>query len=95
MTAAWYLHLKDTHRPLVFAILFSWGLALFEYIFQVPANRAGYGRFSLTQLKIVQECITLVVFTLFAVVVFREHLRWNYLVSYAFILGAVIFAFKF
>jgi uncharacterized protein (DUF486 family) len=95
MTAAWYLHLKGTHRPLVFAILFSWGLALFEYIFQVPANGAGYGRFTLTQLKIMQEAITLVVFTLFAVVVFREHLRWNYLVSYALIPGAVIFAFKF
>jgi uncharacterized protein (DUF486 family) len=95
MTAAWYWHLKDTHRPLIFAILLSWGLALFEYVFQVPANRAGYGRFSLTQLKILQECITLVVFTLFAFVAFHETVRWNYLVSYALIFGAVIFAFKF
>ena len=94
MTVAWYGHLKDKNRPLLAAILISWGVALFEYIFQVPANRLGYGTFSLTQLKIIQECITLVVFTVFALLVFREPLKWNNLVSYAFILGAVYFAFK-
>lgn len=95
MTAAWYGHLKDKSRPLVIAILLSWGIALFEYIFQVPANRSGYGRFSLTQLKIMQECITLLVFTVFAFVVFREPVKWNYMVSYALIICAVYFAFKF
>lgn len=94
MTVAWYGHLKDKQRPLVLAILLSWGIALFEYVFQVPANRAGYGRFSLTQLKIMQECITLAVFTIFAFLVFREPIKWNYAVSYAFIIGAVYFAFK-
>jgi uncharacterized protein (DUF486 family) len=94
MTVAWYGHLKDKNRPLWAAILISWGVALFEYVFQVPANRLGYGTFSLTQLKIIQECITLVVFTAFALLVFREPLKWNNLVSYAFILGAVYFAFK-
>ena len=94
MTVAWYGHLKDTRRPLIVAILLSWAIALFEYIFQVPANRAGYGRFTLTQLKIMQECITLVVFTIFAFVVFREPIKWNYVVSYAFIVGAVYFAFR-
>lgn len=93
MTVAWYGHLKDKQRPLVIAILLSWGIALFEYVFQVPANRAGYGRFSLTQLKIMQECITLAVFTVFAFLVFREPIKWNYLVSYALIIGAVYFAF--
>lgn len=94
MTAAWYGHLKDAKRPLFVAILLSWGLAFFEYVFQVPANRLGYGRFTLTQLKIMQECITLVVFTAFALIVFREPMKWNNLVSYAFLVGAVYFAFK-
>jgi uncharacterized protein (DUF486 family) len=93
MTAAWYGHLRFTQRPLLVVILMSWGLAFFEYVFQVPANRLGYGRFTLTQLKIMQECITLVVFTAFAFAVFRESFRWNYLVSYGLVLGAVYFAF--
>jgi uncharacterized protein (DUF486 family) len=94
MTVAWYGHLKDKSRPLIVAILLSWGVAFFEYVFQVPANRLGYGRFTLTQLKIMQECITLSVFTIFAFVVFREPVKWNYLVSYALIIGAVYFAFR-
>lgn len=94
MTVAWYGHLKDKSRPLIAAILLSWGLAFFEYLFQVPANRLGYGTFTLTQLKILQECITLVVFTVFAFLVFREPLKWNYGVSYLLIVGAVYFAFK-
>ena len=93
MTVAWYGHLKDKSRPLILAIFLSWCIAFFEYVFQVPANRLGYGRFTLTQLKIMQECITLVVFTLFAFIVFREPVRWNYIVSYSLIVGAVYFAF--
>lgn len=95
MTAAWYGHLKNQKLSLTAAILLSWGLAFFEYVFQVPANRLGYGHFSLTQLKILQECITLVVFTLFAFVVFHETPRWNILASYGCLVGAVYFAFRF
>ena len=94
MTLAWYGHLKHTKSPLVIAILASWGIAFFEYCFQVPANRVGYTALNLTQLKILQEVITLVVFTIFALLVFDQVPKWNYLVSYALILGAVYFAFK-
>lgn len=66
MTIAWYGHLKNTKSPLLLAIIVSWAIALLEYCFQVPANRIGYGALTLTQLKIVQEVITLVVFTVFA-----------------------------
>ncbi len=95
MTIAWYGHLKYKSRPLALAILASWGIALFEYVFQVPANRIGAERFTVTQLKIMQECITLFVFTIIAFLLFREPVKWNTLVSYAFILAAVYFAFKF
>ena len=93
MTIAWYGHLKHKGKPLIAMILLSWSIALFEYIFQVPANRIGSNYFSLTQLKIMQECITLVVFTVFVLLVFREPLRWNNIVSYALLIGAVAFAF--
>ena len=93
MTLAWYGHLKFKSSALWLAILASWGLALFEYIFQVPANRFGSDVFSVTQLKIIQEAITLTVFTLIAYVLFGETLKWNNLVSYALLLGAVFFAF--
>jgi uncharacterized protein (DUF486 family) len=93
MTLAWYGHLKFKSSALWVAILASWGLALFEYCFQVPANRIGSDMFSVTQLKIVQECITLVVFTLIAYLLFGETLKWNNLVSYALLIGAVFFAF--
>lgn len=93
MTIAWYGHLKNTKSPLFIAIVASWGIAFFEYCFQVPANRVGYTSLSLTQLKI-QEVITLVVFTIFALLVFGQVPKWNYLVSYALIVGAVYFAFK-
>lgn len=93
MTIAWYGHLKNTKTPLVWAIVVSWGIALLEYAFQVPANRIGYGHFSLVQLKIMQECITLIVFTVYALLVFRVGLTWNYVVAYALICGAVFFAF--
>lgn len=94
MTIAWYGHLKNTKTPLIIAILASWGIALLEYCFQVPANRIGYGALTLTQLKILQEIITLVVFTVFAFIVFGQTPKWNYYVAYLFIVGAVYFAFK-
>ncbi|HLY03343.1 MAG TPA: DMT family protein [Candidatus Cybelea sp.] len=94
MTLAWYGHLKNPKSPLFLAIIASWGIAFFEYCFQVPANRVGYSALSLTQLKILQEVITLVVFTIFALFVFGQVPKWNYLVSYALIVGAVYFAFK-
>ena len=93
MTVAWYGHLKYKKGPFIGAIIVSWAIAFFEYVFQVPANRIGSNYFSLTQLKIMQECITLIVFTVFAFVVFGESLRWNNLVSYALLIGAVAFAF--
>ena len=93
MTLAWYGHLKFKSSALWLAILASWGLALFEYIFQVPANRFGSDVFSVTQLKIIQEAITLTVFTLIAYVLFGESLKWNNLVSYVLLLDAVFFAF--
>jgi uncharacterized protein len=94
MTIAWYGHLKYAKSPLALAILASWGIALLEYCFQVPANRIGYGVLSLTQLKIVQEVVTLVVFTIFAFFAYDQVPKWNYAVSYLLIVGAVYFAFK-
>ncbi|MDQ2817856.1 MAG: DMT family protein [Candidatus Eremiobacteraeota bacterium] len=94
MTIAWYGHLKHTKSPLLVAIVLSWLIALLEYCFQVPANRIGYSALNLTQLKILQEVITLSVFTVFAYFVFDQVPKWNYAVSYAFIIGAVYFAFK-
>jgi Uncharacterized protein conserved in bacteria len=93
MTLAWYGHLKFKQSALWLAILASWSLALFEYIFQVPANRIGAGTFSVTQLKILQEAITLTVFTVLAYFMFGETLKWNNLVSYLLLVGAVFFAF--
>jgi uncharacterized protein len=95
MTIAWYGHLKYRDKPLVWVILISWLVALFEYIFQVPANRLGAQTFSLMQLKIMQECITLVVFTVVAYLLFGKTPKWNNLVSYALIIGAVYFSFEF
>src|SRR5689334_9168653 len=95
MTFAWYGHLKFSNKPLLLAILASWLIALFEYVFQVPANRIGAETFSVTQLKIIQECITLVVFTVIAYLVFGQTLKWNNLVSYVLIVGAVYFSFAY
>jgi uncharacterized protein (DUF486 family) len=95
MNLAWYGHLKFKDQPLWLVILASWGLALFEYIFQVPANRIGSQEWTVPQLKILQECVTLVVFTAVAFLLFRSPVKWNYCVSYLFIVGAVFFAFKF
>jgi uncharacterized protein (DUF486 family) len=95
MNLAWYGHLKFRDQRLWIVILVSWGIALFEYIFQVPANRIGSYEWSVPQLKVLQECITLVVFTLVAFALFRSPIRWNYFVSYLLIVGAVFFAFKY
>jgi len=96
MTFAWYYHLKEKGWPLWKAILLSWGIALFEYMLMVPANRIGYNisGFSAFQLKIIQEVITLVVFAVFAMLVLKEEFRLNYIISFFFILCAVYFAFK-
>jgi hypothetical protein len=95
MTFAWYAHLKELgHRPWYFAALVSWGIALFEYLLQVPANRIGYTTFSLPQLKILQEAITLVVFVPFAVLYMRQPVKLDYLWSALCVMGAVYFAFR-
>jgi uncharacterized protein len=95
MNLPWYGHLKFKKEALWVVILASWGLAFFEYVFQVPANRIGSEQWSVPQWKILQECVTLVVFTVVAFVLFHSPLKWNYCVSYALIVGAVFFAFKF
>jgi len=94
MTFAWYGHLKFKDVTLWKVILVSWGIAFFEYCFQVPANRIGHETFTAAQLKIMQEVITLIVFGVFSILYLREELKWNYIVSFLFILGAVYFAFK-
>jgi hypothetical protein len=96
MTFAWYGHLKYGHDwPLWKAILVSWAIALFEYCLAVPANRLGFSHFSGFQLKLIQEVVTLVVFTAFAVMFLKEKLAWNYLVAFAFLCLAAFFAFAF
>ena len=98
MTLAWYGHLKffkTGSKPMFYIILISWAIAFFEYCFQVPANRLGYGRFTATQLKIIQEVISIAVFLVFAMLVLGEKFKWNYGVSFGFALGAIYFAFAF
>jgi len=105
MTLAWYGHLKFADWKwfnklgLISIILISWGIALFEYLFQVPANRIGFqgygGPFSLVQLKVIQEVITLVVFVVFTLIAFKnETFRWNHFVGFVFLVLAVYFIFK-
>ncbi|MCU0356207.1 MAG: DMT family protein [Cyclobacteriaceae bacterium] len=105
MTFAWYGHLKFKEMkwaqslPLFTVILISWGIALFEYMLQVPANRIGFkaygGPFSLVQLKVIQEVITLIVFVGFSLVFFKsETFRWNHLIAFVFLILAVYFVFK-
>ena len=105
MTLAWYGHLKFRELPwfsklgIVSIVLISWGIALFEYMFQVPANRMGYkengGPFSLMELKVIQEIITLLVFTVFSVIFFKnENFRFNHLIGFVFLILAVYFMFK-
>jgi uncharacterized protein len=94
MTFAWYAHLRDLRsKPLLIAILVSWLIAFFEYCLQVPANRVGFSVFSLPQLKILQEVITLVVFVPFAVYYMKIPFTWNYLFAGLCLLGAVYFIF--
>ena len=93
MTIAWYGHLKYRKAPLLAVIVVSWLIAFAEYCFQVPANRIGYGEFTGFQLKIIQEVITLCVFTVFAWWYLGEGIKWNHGVSFAFLVGAVTFAF--
>ncbi len=93
MTFAWYGHLKFKSKPLLVVILASWGIALFEYILQVPANRWGSSVYTAPQLKVMQEVITLAVFAIFAVVFLHEKLRWNHLAAFVCILAAVAFTF--
>ena len=94
MTIAWYGHLKFKELPLWKAILISWGIALLEYILMVPANRMGINQFNVFQLKIIQEVITLTIFTIFAVFFLKEPLRWDYLIAFLLILGAVYLVFR-
>ncbi len=95
MTFAWYAHLKDlSAKPLYVAILVSWGIAFFEYMFQVPANRIGFTALSLPQLKILQEVITLSVFVPFALYYMKEPMTWNYLWAGLCLCGAVYFIFR-
>lgn len=94
MTFAWYGHLKFKAAPLYLVIFLSWGIALFEYCFQVPANRIGHGYFSAAQLKTIQEIITLVVFALFSAMYLHEPLRWNHAVGFALLVLAAFFIFK-
>ena len=95
MTFAWYAHLKElASKPWYVAALVSWGVALFEYLLQVPANRIGYASMSLPQLKILQEVITLSVFVPFSLLYMREPLKLDYLWAALCILGAVYFIFR-
>lgn len=94
MTFAWYGHLKYKGSALWIVILVSWGIALFEYCFQVPANRIGHEYFTTAQLKTMQEVITLVVFSIFSIFYLKEDFQWNYLVGFALIILAVFFIFK-
>ena len=94
MTFAWYGHLKYKSSPLWIAIVISWLIAFVEYCFQVPANRIGSYQFTTAQLKTIQEAITLIVFAVFSVLYLQEDFRWNYVVSFGFMVGAVFFMFR-
>jgi uncharacterized protein (DUF486 family) len=95
MTFAWYGHLKNLHSsPWYIAALVSWGIALFEYLIQVPANRIGYTKYSLAQLKVLQEAIALSVFVPFAVLYMNQPLKLDYLYAAACLMGAVYFIFR-
>ena len=93
MTFAWYGHLKFKAAPLIVVILVSWGIAFFEYVLQVPANRIGHGHFSAAQLKTIQEVITLTVFAGFSVLYLGEPIRWNHAVGFVLIAAGAWFIF--
>ena len=95
MTFAWYAHLKELHnKPWIVAALVSWGIALFEYLLQVPANRIGYTQYNVGQLKIMQEVITLAVFVPFAVFYLKQPIKLDYLWAGLCLCGAVYFVFR-
>jgi len=95
MTFAWYAHLKDMNsKPWYVAAIFSWGIALFEYLLQVPGNRIGFAAYNLGQLKIVQEVITLTVFVPFAVFYMNQPFRWDFVWAGLCLCGAVYFVFR-
>lgn len=94
MTIAWYGHLKFKNSALWLVILVSWGIAFFEYCLQVPANRIGSTYFTVTQLKVMQEVITLGVFAAFSAVYFKETFKWNHAVGFLCLVAAVFFIFK-
>lgn len=95
MTFAWYGHLRNQRSsPLLVAILSSWGIAFFEYAVQVPANRLGFGRYTLPQLKVIQEVVTLCVFAVFAVLYMRQKLTVNHAYAALCLVGAVFFSFR-
>lgn len=94
MTFAWYGHLKYKSSALWKVIVVSWAIAFVEYCFQVPANRFGHNTFTAAQLKTMQEAITLVVFSVFSLLYLKEPLKWNYLVGFGMMIGAVFFVFK-
>ena len=93
MTFAWYGHLKFKHQPLWLVILASWGIAFFEYCLRVPANRWGNTRYSAIELKIIQEVITLSVFSRFVIAYLGERIRWNHVAAFVCIVAAVAFTF--
>lgn len=93
MTFAWYGHLKFKSAPLLMVILISWGIALFEYVFQVPANRIGHGYFSAAELKTIQEVITLTVFAIFSMFYLDEPLGWNHAIGFSLIAAGAFFIF--
>ena len=93
MTFAWYGHLKYKNSPLWLVIVASWGIAFFEYVLMVPANRWGNSMYSVAQLKIIQEVITLSVFSVFMIYYIGDKLRWNHLAAFVCILAAVAFTF--
>jgi hypothetical protein len=95
MTLAWYGRLKFKDKPLWLVILASWALAFFEYLFQVPANRICSANYNLVQLKVVQECITIFVFTIIGWLMLRQVPRWNNIISFLLIVAAVYFTFNF
>ena len=95
MTFAWYAHLKNLgHKPLIVAVLVSWGLAFFEYLIQVPANRIGFGQLTLPQLKMLQEVVTLSVFVPFSIYYMQQPVRWDFLWAGLCLCAAVFFMFR-
>ena len=94
MTFAWYGHLKFKSAPLIMVILVSWGIAFFEYVLQVPANRIGHGTFNAAQLKTIQEVLTLTIFVIFSYFYLGEAIRWNHLLGFSFIALGAFFIFK-